>query len=50
MQLTDDDLQQFMAAWREEFNESITAEEARDRAKALLDLYAILTVSAHEDS
>jgi hypothetical protein len=43
MQLTEEDLQEFMAIWREEFNEPVTADDARQRASALLDLYALLS-------
>ncbi len=49
MQLTEDDLQEFMQIWREDFNEPITAEEARQRATALLDLYVLLSSPAPEE-
>lgn len=51
MQLTEEDLQQFMEIWREEFNEPITADDARQCASALLDLYALLwSPEAEQDS
>jgi len=49
MQFTEDDLQEFMEIWREEFNEAITAEDARRHATALLDLYAILSSTEPEE-
>jgi len=49
MQLTEDDLQEFMEIWREEFNAPITAEDARQRATELLDLYVLLSLSGPEE-
>jgi hypothetical protein len=49
MQFTEDDLQEFMEIWREEFNEPITADDARQRASALLDLYVLLSSSGPEE-
>jgi hypothetical protein len=49
MQLTEDDLEEFMEIWREEFNEPITAEDASQRATALLDLYVILSSPGPEE-
>jgi hypothetical protein len=42
MQLTEDDLQEFIKIWRDEFNEPIAPEDASQRATDLLDLYVIL--------
>jgi hypothetical protein len=51
MQLTEDDLREFMEIWSEEFKEDLTIADARERASALLDLYALLTSSwSEEDS
>jgi len=43
MQLTEDDLQEFIKIWRDEFHERIAPEDARQRATELLDLYVILS-------
>jgi hypothetical protein len=42
MLLTDDDLEEFIALWRDEFGETITRDRARERAAALLVLYELL--------
>jgi len=49
MQLTEDELREFMEIWRDEFREPITIEEARQSASALLDLYVVLTSSRSDD-
>ena len=38
-----------MEIWREEFNEPITAEDARQRATALLDLYVMLSSTGPDE-
>lgn len=43
MQLTEGDLQEFIKIWRDEFNELISPEDARQHATELLDLYVILS-------
>ena len=42
MQLTDEDLREFAAIWKEEFDEEISAEGARRRATQLMQLYTLL--------
>jgi hypothetical protein len=42
MELTEDDIREFMTIWLEEFKEEITPVEARERASALLTLYTLL--------
>ena len=49
MNLTEDDLQEFREIWRKEFDEPITAEDARQRAIALLDLYVLLSSPEPEE-
>lgn len=42
MTLSDDDLQEYMQIWREEFGESISLEDARHSASMLLELFVVL--------
>lgn len=42
MQLTENDILEFMEIWAAEFNEQITPEDAKAHAAELLDLYALL--------
>lgn len=42
MHLTDEDIQEFIRIWKEEFGEDITPEAARAQATELLELYALL--------
>jgi hypothetical protein len=42
MQFTEADLREFMEIWQEEFQESISMDEARHSAHLLLELYALL--------
>jgi hypothetical protein len=42
MNLNDDDIREFCNAWREEFGEPLSPDEARHRASLLLDLYVTL--------
>jgi hypothetical protein len=49
MDLTKDDLQEYMRLWSEEFHETISAEDAQLSASSVLELYALL-VSEEEDS
>ncbi len=42
MQLTDEDILEFAAVWREEFGEEISEVEARRQASQLIQLYTLL--------
>lgn len=42
MQLTDADLREFIEIWQEEFQESISMDEARHAASLLMQLYLLL--------
>lgn len=42
MQLSDEDIKEFAALWREEFGEEISDAEARREAAQLLQLYSLL--------
>jgi len=42
MHLTDPDLQEFIEAWKEEFQEVISMDEARHSASMLMELFALL--------
>ncbi len=42
MLLTDADIEEFRAIWREEFGEEITVDQARHEAMLLLEIYAAL--------
>lgn len=42
MDLTDQDIEEFVAIWRQEFHEDLPLAEARTRATQLLELCAIL--------
>lgn len=42
MELTDDDIREYQAIWKEEFGEEISAEDARRSASELLELYRML--------
>jgi hypothetical protein len=42
MKLTDKDIREFQALWREEFGEEIRRDDAQRRAFELLELYALL--------
>lgn len=42
MQLDDHDIREFTALWKEEFNETLTPDEARHYASQLLELYSLL--------
>jgi hypothetical protein len=46
MQFTEAELKEYMAMWTEEFHESISLEEARLSATALLDLFVLLASPA----
>lgn len=48
MQLEEDDLREFMEIWSGEFHESLTLEDARRHATALMELYALLVSSGSE--
>jgi len=48
MQLTEGDLQEFIKIWRDEFNELISPEDARQHATELLDLYVIFSPEPEE--
>jgi hypothetical protein len=49
MQLTEDDIREFMEIWSAEFNEQLTPEDAKRHASALLELYLLLTSSSSEE-
>ena len=42
MELTEEDIRQFMEIWSEEFKEDLAPAEARERASALLTLYMLM--------
>ena len=42
MQITDDDIRRFQEIWREEFEEEITVDEAREHISRLDALYLLL--------
>jgi hypothetical protein len=42
MDLDDRDIQEFMDMWKEEFEETLSPAEARQRASQLLELYFVL--------
>lgn len=42
MQLSDEDIKEFAALWKEEFGEEISKDEARRNATQLLQLYSLL--------
>ena len=42
MQLTDQDLQEFCEIWKEEYNETLTLDEARQHACQLLELFMLV--------
>jgi hypothetical protein len=42
MKLTDEDIQEFAALWKKEFDEEISEVEARRNATQLLQLYSLL--------
>ena len=42
MQLTEEDIREFINIWSEEFGETITLADARKRASDLLRLYLLL--------
>ncbi len=42
MRLTDEDVQEFAAIWKEEFDEEISEAEARRHASQLIQLYTLL--------
>jgi hypothetical protein len=50
MQLTEEDLREFIQIWSEEFGEAITLADARKRATDLLRLYLLLSSPQSEDS
>lgn len=45
MQLTDDDIREFVEIWEKEFHERLSNDEARRHASLLLDLYTELYLS-----
>ncbi len=42
MNLTDEDIEEFQKAWKEEFQEEITVDQARYEANLLIELYTVL--------
>jgi len=49
MELTDNDIREFVKIWSAEFHETITDEEARLSASALLDLCFLLVSAESEE-
>lgn len=45
MQLAEADLREFIEIWQDEFQESISIEDARHSASMLMELYALLLES-----
>lgn len=50
MQLTEDDIREFIEIWSAEFNEALTPEDAKRFASALLELYLLLTPPWSEEA
>ena len=48
MQFTEADLQEFIAIWKEEFRETISADDAKRSAASLMELYAWLVLGEEE--
>lgn len=46
MDLTDDDIREFQTIWLHEFNEHISADNARRRAQELIELYSLFADTA----
>jgi hypothetical protein len=44
MQLDDEDIREFIAAWEKDFGEAISPEDARSSASQLLELLALLSM------
>lgn len=42
MQLTDDDIREFIELWKQEFDEVLTSAQAREEATRLLELAMLL--------
>lgn len=49
MQLTDEDVREFAALWKEEFDEEIPDAEVRLRASQLIKLYSLLIRPLQEE-
>lgn len=50
MQLTEDDLREFMEIWSAEFSEPLTPDDAKRYASALMELYMLLTSPWSEEA
>lgn len=48
MELTDDDILEFQEIWRNEFKETISADDARQRFHELIELYAFFARAARK--
>jgi hypothetical protein len=48
MEFNEADLQEFIALWKEEFQEAISMEEARRSAGSLMELYALLVFGGED--
>jgi hypothetical protein len=48
MDFTEADLQEFIAIWKEEFHETISAEDAKRSAASLLELFTWLVLGEEE--
>ena len=46
MELSAEDIREFVEIWREEFGEEIPAGDARHRASRLIELFAVLAESS----
>ena len=42
MQLQEEDIREFVQLWKEEFDEALSMEQARQHASGLMELYALL--------
>lgn len=50
MELGDEDIQEFITLWQEEFGETISLEKARHHASQLLELYLLLATPPSDHS
>lgn len=50
MELTDEDIREFIGAWQEDFSEQISTAEARKHASALMQLCLLLERPLPEES
>jgi hypothetical protein len=50
MEFTEAEIQEFIAIWKEEFQETISAEDAKRSAASLMELYAWLVLGEEDQS